>query len=138
MAALPRTRALMTELAAALGLASLPADDSGGYHFTIGADTEIYIFGGDDKSFLMIAPVAPLPREPGYGLVVYLLRNNMFSSDDAPFQIAVDEGGTVLFWGRLNIAEFSGAVLGALIECVVERVAEIRGEIQGEPKIAGA
>ena len=137
MPALIRTRALIAELAAALKLSSLPADDSGGFHLTIGASTDIYIYGGDDKTILMVAPVAPLPQEPDYGLVVYLLRNNMFNSDDAPFQIAVDEGGTLLFWGRLTITDFTGAALGALIECVAERVVEIRTEIAGEPALDG-
>ncbi len=41
MTALTRTRALMAELAAAIGLPALPQDDTGGFRLTVGADTEI-------------------------------------------------------------------------------------------------
>jgi len=138
MTAFVRTRALMAELAAAMGLAELPPDDSGGYHLTIGKKTDIFIYGGGgDETILVIAPVAPLPLEPEYGLVVYLLRNNLFDSDAAPFQIAVDDGGGLIFWGRLKIADFTGALLASVIDLVAERVEEIRAEIAGEPDLDG-
>lgn len=137
MTALVRTRALIADLATAIGLPSLPPDDSGGFHLTIGKATDIFIYGGDDVTILIVAPVAPLPLEPEYGLVVYLLRNNLFDSDVAPFQIAVDDGGALIFWGRMTIADFNGASLAALIDRVATRVEEIRDEVAGDSDLAG-
>jgi Tir chaperone protein (CesT) family len=129
MTALTRTRALMADLAAALGLPALPQDDTGGFRLTVGEGTEILLYGGDDESLLIIAPIAPLPTEPSYGLVVYLLRSNLFDSDVAPFQIAVDDGGALIFWGRVRIAEMTGAALASLIDRVAERATLIAGEV---------
>ena len=131
MTALTRTSALMTELAAAIGLPTLPRDDTGGFRLTVGADIEILIYGGDDETVLIVAPVAPLPMEPSYGLVLYLLRSNLFDSDVAPFQIAADDGGALVFWGRVRIAEMTGAALAALIDRVAARTTLIRGEVTG-------
>ncbi len=80
---------------------------------------------------LIVAPVAPLPMEPGYGLVVYLLRSNLFDSDVAPFQIAADDTGALVFWGRVRIDAMTGTTLASLIDRVAERVTLIRGEIAG-------
>ena len=119
----------MADLAAALGLPTLPQDDTGGFRLTVGEKTEVLLYGGDDESLLIIAPIAPLPMEPSYGLVVYLLRSNLFDSDVAPFQIAVDDGGSLIFWGRIRIAEMTGAALASLIDRLAERVTLIAGEV---------
>jgi len=124
----------MADLAKAIGLKSLPQDDSGGFHLVIGAATDIFIYGGDDATILIVAPVAPLPQEPEYGLVVYLLRNNLFDSDTAPFQTAVDDDGALIFWGRVRIADFTGATLATLLDRIAARVEEMRGEVGGEDK----
>jgi hypothetical protein len=131
MAALERTRALMSGLAVAIGLNALPSDDSGGFHLTVGAAVDILIYGGDDETILVVAPVAPLPLAPEYGLVLYLLRSNLFDSDVAPFQIAVDDGGALIFWGRVRIVDFDGPSLAALIDRIATRVAAIRAEVGG-------
>lgn len=131
MTALTRTRALMAELAKAIGLAALLQDDTGGFRVTVGEATEILLYGGDDETILIVAPVAPLPREPDYGLVLYLLRSNLFDSDVAPFQIAVDDDGALIFWGRLAIADLTGPMLAALLDRIAARVALIRGEVGG-------
>jgi hypothetical protein len=131
MAALDKTRLLIAKLAKQIGLKSLPSDDSGGYRLTIGASTEVFIYGGDDVTILVVAPVAPLPRDVEYGLAVYLLRGNLFDADTAPFQIAVDDGGVLIFWGRVRIADFDGATLATLLDRVAAKVEEIRGEVGG-------
>jgi len=129
MTALTRTRALMADLATALGLPTLPQDDTGGFRLTVGEATEVLLYGGNDESLLIIAPIAQLPTEPSYGLVVYLLRSNLFDSDVAPFQIAVDDGGSLIFWGRIPIAEMTGAALASLIDHLAGRVSLIAGEV---------
>jgi hypothetical protein len=129
MPALDRTRALIAEFGSVLGLDSLPPDENGGYHLTVGADTDIMIYGGDDETVLVVAPVAPLPHRPEYGLMVYLLRNNMFDSPVAPFQVAVDDEGALILWARLPLAELSGSRLASIIRGLAEQVGEMRGEI---------
>jgi hypothetical protein len=132
MPALDRTRALIADLAAAVGLPSLPADAAGGYHLTIGAGADVYVYGGDDETILVVAPVGPLPVHPEYGLAVWLLRKNLYDSDWAPFQIAVDDAGVLIFWGRLAIADLTGATLATVLDRVAALVGEIRVEVGGE------
>ena len=128
MTSLDKTRALIAQLAAALGLPSLPSDNNNGTPLEIDGRT-VLIYGGDDESILLVAPVAPLPEEPGYGLTAYLLRKNLFQSDLAPFQVALDDGGTVVVWGRLQIADLDGAVLAAVLKRLAQRVGDIAGEM---------
>jgi len=137
MPTLDRTRALAAGLAKAIGLDQVPPDDSGGYHLTVGEATDIFVYGGDDETILLVAPVATLPRSVDYGLALYLLRANMFDSDMAPFQFAADAQGGLIFWGRLRIVDFDGTSLSALIDRVAERVREFRAEVEG-PAQAGA
>ena len=132
MPALDRTRALIADLATAIGLPSLPADATGGYHVTIGDGADIYIYGGDDETILVVAPIGPLPLEPEYGLMVWLLRKNLYDSDWAPFQIAADDTGVLIFWGRLGIADLTGATLGAVLDRIAALLGEIRAEVGGE------
>jgi len=94
---LDHTRSLIADLASALKIGALPPDASGGYQLTIGGTTTLLIYGGDDETILLVAPLGKLPPKPEYGLVLYLLRANMFNSDLTPFQIAVDEAGGRLF-----------------------------------------
>jgi hypothetical protein len=129
MPALDKTNALMAAFAETVGLPPLPRDENGGFHLTIGGTTDIYIYGGDDQTILLVAPIAPLPEEPEYGLMLYLFRNNLFDSDSAPFQIAADESGVLVFWGHVDIADLDGTMMASLVDRVAERVEEIRGEI---------
>jgi hypothetical protein len=138
MTALVRTRALITELAAALDITALLPDDSGGFHLTIGTKTDVYLYGGDDETILVVAPVATLPLEPEYGLVIYLLRNNLFDSDMTPFQTACDDGGALILWGRLKITDLDGAVLAGVVDRLAERVETIRAEVEGASESAEA
>ena len=128
MAALDHTRALMAELATVIGLPDLPQDATGGYQLTIG-DTDIFVYGGDDISILVVVPIAPLPENPEYALVSYLLHSNMFNSDIHPFVIATDDQGTLIQWAKLRIDEFNGTTLARAIDNVADRAEEIRKEI---------
>jgi Tir chaperone protein (CesT) family len=126
---LDQTRSLVADLASALKIGALPPDASGGYQLTIGGTTTLLIYGGDDETILLIAPLGKLPRHPEYGLVLYLLRANMFNSDLTPFRVAVDGAGGLIAWGRLRIADFSGARLAALIGVLADRIEAMRAEL---------
>ena len=128
--ALDRTNALMAELAKALGIAGLPPGD-GSWQLSVGDDADVFIQGGDDATILVVVPIAALPRELEYGLITYLLRRNMYDSPTAPFQVAVDDAGSLLFWGRLPTAELDGASLAAVIDGVAAAAAEMRPELLG-------
>lgn len=129
MPGLEKTKALIGEFAAALGLGALPPDDDGGYQVTVGEDTDVMIYGGDDETVLVVAPITQLPRNPEYGTVVYLLRNNMFNSPIMPFQVAVDDEGGLILWARLRIAELNGKSLASVVKGLAEQVEEMRGEL---------
>jgi hypothetical protein len=129
---LDRTRALSADLAAALGLESIPAEADGGRRLTIGGTTTLLLYAEADETLLIVAPLGPLPRRPSYGLVVYLLRNNMFNSELSPFQVALDDAGGLTVWGRLRVAEFTGDRLAGLIGVLAVRIAAMRSEIEEE------
>lgn len=129
---LDHTRSLIAELATALGLPALPPEANGGFQLTIGGTTTVLIYGGDDATILVIVPLGPLPRRPDYGLVVYLLHSNMFNSDLTPFQVAVDEAGGLIVWGRLRIADFAGERLARLVGTLADRVGAMRQAIEEE------
>ena len=129
MPALEKTNALMDDFAKSVGLPPLPRDENGGFQLTVGADTEIFVYGGDDETILIVSPLAPLPQEPDYAVMLYLFRANLFDSDAAPFVIGADEAGTLVFWGRVEIADFDGETLAELIDSVADRAEEIRGEL---------
>ena len=129
MTTLDRTRALMTELGSVIGLPDLPQDASGGYRLVVAGSTEVLIYGGDDVTILVVAPIAPLPVAPGYALVNYLFRINMFNADTMPFVTAVDEAGTLVFWGRIAIDDFDGTSLARLVDNVADKATELRKEV---------
>ncbi len=116
MASLDHTRALMAELAAVIGTAELPQDPSGGYSISVGTQTTVLIYGGDDEFILVVVPLGKLPLDPSYAVVTYLLGFNMFNSDTAPFVTATDEGGTLILWGKLRIDALDGKALGQVLD----------------------
>lgn len=129
MVALDRTRALMAELAEVIGLPDLPQDATGGYRLVVAGETEILIYGGDDVTLLLVAPLAPLPTETAYPLANYLLRMNMFNAPTMPFTTAVDEGGAVILWGRIALADFDGTHLARLVDNLADLAADVRKEL---------
>lgn len=131
MPSLDKTRALVADLAKGTGLGDLPQDNNGGYHLTVGDGTDVFLYGGDDETILVVAPVAALPPDISYGLALYLLRVNAIGSDTAPFVLGADAQGGLVFWGRLRIADFDGASLASLIDAIAEQVGAFRTEIEG-------
>ncbi len=129
MPALEKTNALMNDFAKSVGLPPLPRDENGGFHLTVGERTDIYVYGGDDETILIIVPLAPLPEEPDYALMLYLFRANFFDSDAAPFVIGADESGVLVLWGHVAIGDFTGETLAQLIDSIAERAEEIRVEL---------
>lgn len=129
MVALDRTRALMAELASVIGLQDLPQDPTGGYRLVVAGETEILVYGGDDVTLLLVAALAPLPTATTYPLANYLLRINMFNAPNMPFTTAVDEGGAVILWGRVAIADFDGTTLARLVDNLADFASEIRNEL---------
>ncbi|HEY6431980.1 MAG TPA: type III secretion system chaperone [Acetobacteraceae bacterium] len=132
MPGLEKTKALIGDFAAALGLETLPPDDDGGYQVTVGDDTDVMLYGGDDETVLVVAPIAPLPRNPEYGTVMYLLRNNLFDSSIMPFQVAADDEGGLVLWARLAIADLTGDSLASIVKGLAEEVEEMRGVLDEE------
>ena len=131
MPSLDKTRALVADFAKAAGAGDMPQDDNGAFHLTVGEGTDVFIYGGDDETILVVSPVAELPKTVEYGLALYLLRVNAIDADTAPFVLGADIRGGLIFWGRLRIADFTGLSLRGLIEAIGERVAEFRAEIEG-------
>lgn len=124
-----RSRALYAELAAALGIGELPADNNGGVQLTIGEDTNVALFAEHDRTLLIVVPLAPLPRRIDYALTFWLLRQNLYTSDLAPFTLACDAAGTLALWGRVPLSDLTGTTLAALIDAVAAEARRIRAEI---------
>jgi len=129
---LDKTRALIAGLASAIGLPSLSSGDDGGYQLTVGEDTDVLIYGGDNETILVVAPIADLPLQPDYGLTVYLLGNNMFDSPLLPFHVAIDDGGGLILWSRLPIERLNGESLASVMNGLAQQVKMMREELQGE------
>lgn len=129
---LTKTRALMADLAGAMNLPGLPADDGGGWQIGIGEDVTVQLFGGDDATLLAVAPVGALAPQTPYATVVYLFQLNGINSEIAPFRIGLDPGGTLILWARLPIAEITGESLANALDAVSDQVAQIRRELAGE------
>jgi hypothetical protein len=131
MATLARTHALIDELAHTIGLDGLPPEPEGGWHLSIGEADDVYLYGGgEDDELIVVMPIAPLPSTPSFAAMQYLLRTNLFDSDASPFQIATDESAMVVQWGRLDIADLTGATLARIIDNLAERADTIRTHLQ--------
>ena len=124
-----RTRALYADLATALGVAPFVPDDNGGIQLTIGEDTNVALYAEGDRDILLIAPLAPLPAEPEYGIMLWLLRKNLYTSGLAPFVVACDDGGTLVLWGRMPLDGLTGARLASLVDAVAAEARRIQAEV---------
>jgi len=131
-----RTRVLIAELASAIGLPPLPPRDDGGYQFTVDEDTDVLIYGGDNETILLVAPIMALPLQPDYGLMLHLLGNNMFDSPVLPFHVAADDGGGLILWSRLPIERLDRVSLASVVNGLAQQVREMRTELLGEPVAA--
>lgn len=129
---LEQTRALYAALAQALGVDSLPPDNDGAVALTIGDFSQVLIYGTDDATLLIVAPVARLPRRPDHGTILWLLRRNFYDSDLAPFCVAADAAGHVVLWGRVPVEGMTGELLASLIDRLGTEAGRARAELAGE------
>jgi hypothetical protein len=137
MTTLARTRALYAELAKELGVASLPIDANGGVQLSVGDDITVVMYGEDDSTLLVVVPIAPLPRQPEYGVMAWLLRRNLYDSELSPFCIATDANGTLVLWGRIPVPGLAGAALAGMLDALATEAVRIRVEVEGEEEPAG-
>jgi hypothetical protein len=122
-------RALFAELAIELGVEELPVDNNGAVQLTVGEDTTVALFAQVDRTLLVVLPLGPLPADIGYTLAFWLLRQNLYVSDLAPFTLACDEAGTLVLWGRVPLTDLTGASLAALIDALAAEARRIQEDI---------
>lgn len=130
----PSALALYADLAQALGLPAFEPDAAGGVQLTVGSEpaaSTVYLWGQSDGFLLIAAPAAPLPRQPDYAVVQWLLHRNFYDSKLAPFRIATDAGGTIVLWGRVPVEGLTGTALAGLVDAVAGEARRIREEVQG-------
>lgn len=125
------TQALYADLAKTLGVPALPADDDGSVELTIGEDTPVILFAEDPYTLMLVAPVLPLPAEPDYGTMLWLMRRNFHDSPLAPFRVACDASGGVVIWGRVPVDGLDGKALAGLLDAVAEQSRLAREELGG-------
>ena len=128
---LERTRAVYGELARALGTEELVADDNGAVRLEVGDGARIMLFGEQDVTLLLVAPVAPLPPATSYATMSWLLKRNFYTSDMAPFRVACDEAGTVVIWGRMPVEGLTGAALANVIDAVAAEARQVGEALEG-------
>ena len=76
-----RTQALYADLAKALGLQALPTDANGSIQLSVGDTSTVILFAENDETLLLAAPVAALPKQPDYGVAVWLLRRKKVAGE---------------------------------------------------------
>src|SRR5438309_967456 len=108
MALSKRTQALYAALAKTLGLATLPADASGGLQLTVGDNSIVGLFAEDEFTLMMVSPVMSLPKDVNYGTTLWLLLRNFYDSPIAPFRVSCDTAGSVIIWGRIPVEGMTG------------------------------
>jgi len=119
---------LYAELAKALGLSDLGADDSGAVQITVGEDA-VVLFAENDLTVTVVAPVVTLPDALDHGRILWLLRRNHYDSPIAPFRISCNPKHIVTVWGRIPIEGLSGADFALLLDGLVTEVVNIREEL---------
>ncbi|HKM64443.1 MAG TPA: CesT family type III secretion system chaperone [Acidisphaera sp.] len=127
-------RALYAELAKAIGVSSLPADEAGAVQLTIGDDVSVVLFPESDVTLTIVAPVMALPAQVDYGRALWLLRRNHYDSDIAPFRVSCDADGLLVLWGRLPTSGLTGLQLAETIDAIATQINTIREEVT----VAGA
>lgn len=125
-----RTEALYKDLAKALGVDSLPADQNGGVQLTVGDHSSIVLFAEDEFTVLMVSPVTTLPKGINYGTMLWLLRRNFYDSPIAPFRVSCDKAGSIVLWGRVPVDGMTGEQLAKLIDALAAEGDLIREEVE--------
>lgn len=121
--------ALYAELAKALGVDNILADEHGVVQLTVGDDNTMVLAPEDDETLLMLSAVGKLPLSMDTATVLWLLRRNFHDSPTAPFRLGCDEAGTVVLWGSIPTAQIDGERLAGLIDAIGAEVDLIREEI---------
>jgi hypothetical protein len=124
------TKALYAELAKTLGVATLPADDSGSITLTVGDTSTVVIFAEDAFSLMLVSPVAALPKTMNYGTMLWLLRRNFYDSPLAPFRVGCDTAGSIILWGRVPTDGMTGAQLAKVIDALATEADLVRAEVE--------
>jgi Tir chaperone protein (CesT) family len=125
-----RTQALYAALAKNLAVATLPADENGAVHLTVGENSTVHLFAEDEFTLMLVSPVAPLPKKIDYGTSLWLLRRNFYDSPIAPFRVSCDTVGSIVVWGRIPIDGMTGESLAGLIDAVAAEADLIRQELE--------
>jgi hypothetical protein len=123
------TRLLYAELATALGVESLPADENGSLQLNIGEQSSVVMFAEDEFSLMILSAVMPLPRKLDYGRMLWLLRRGFHDSPIAPFRVSCDKAGTLVVWGRVPITGMGGEALAGMLDALGSEADLIRDEM---------
>lgn len=121
-------RRLYAELAKALGLGDLGADETGAVQIRVGDDA-VVLFAENELTVTVVAPIVTLPPELDYGRLLWLLRRNHYDSPIAPFRISCNPNTVVTVWGRVPIEGLSGGDFAVLLDNLVIEVGNIRAEL---------
>lgn len=124
-----RTQDLYAALAKTLGVATLPADENGGIQLTVGINSSVILFAEDEFTLMLVSPVMPLPKNPDYPTVLWLMRRNFYDSPIAPFRVSCDTAGSIIVWGRVPIEGMTGEALARLIDALGAEADFIRKEL---------
>ncbi len=125
----PSAQALYTQLAKALGVATIPADARGIVQLDVGDEGRVVLVPEDAYTLMPMSPVAKLPATLDQGTLLWLMRRNFHDSPLAPFRIGCDSAGSLVVWGRLPIDDMSGEQLAGLLDALAAEAALIREEI---------
>jgi hypothetical protein len=125
----PGIQALFDQLASAIGVEALPANQDGGVQLSVGDNSTVVLFGEDEATLLVVSPVASLPKDINYGTVLWLLRRNFHDSPIAPFRVACDTVGGIVVWGRIPVDGMTGERLATLLDAIATEADLIREEV---------
>lgn len=125
-----RTQALYAELAKALGVPALPADENGGVQLSIGEHSTVMMIAEDEFSLMLASPVMALPKKMDYGTTLWLMRRNFYDSPIAPFRVSCDTAGSIVVWGRVPVEGMTGEALARLLDALGAEADFIREELE--------
>src|SRR3954471_11959169 len=114
----PSAQALYAQLAKAVGVDAIPTDGQGIVQLNVGDGDRVVIVPEDAHTLMLLSPVAPLPKSPDHGTMLWLMRRNFHDSPLAPFRIGCDSAGSLVVWGRMPIDGLTGEQLAGLLDAV--------------------
>jgi len=125
----PTAQALYTQLAKALGVATIPADARGIVQLDVGDEGRVVLVPEDAYTLMLLSPVARLPATMDQGTLLWLMRRNFHDSPLAPFRIGCDRAGSLVVWGRMPMDGLTGEQLVGLLDAVAAEATLVREEI---------